>query len=128
MLYAKYLTKNLHEKYPNIIANSIHPGFVETKMSTEEIHEPYPVAGYAMSVCMKPFKKTQWEGAVSAMFCATVAEEGGLYICPPAIPEEGSKIYQDETGEVQENLMKLTLELVGEKMDPDRKGCPLELY
>lgn len=99
MLYAKYLTKNLKAKYPNIIANSIHPGFVDTKMSQEEIHEPYPIAGYGMSVGMKPFKKSQWEGAVSPMWCATVAEEGGLYVCPPAIVEEGSKVYQDESGE-----------------------------
>ncbi|KAL2071480.1 hypothetical protein VTL71DRAFT_12715 [Oculimacula yallundae] len=128
MLYAKYLYKNLKDKYPNFLANSIHPGFVESKMSQEEIHEPYPIAGYAMSVGMKPFKKDQWEGAVSAMFCATKTEQGGQYVCPPAVPEEGSKVYQDETGEVQENLMRLTLELVGEKLDPKKEGCPMQLY
>jgi len=128
MLYAKYLNKQLKEKYPNILANSVHPGFVNTKMSTDEIHEPYPVGGYAMSVGMKPFKKDQWEGAVSAMFCATASEEGGLYVCPPAIPEEGSKVYQDESGEVEGNLMKLTLDVVGEKVDPKSQGCPMQLY
>merc|ERR1712093_758602 len=124
----KYLNKQLKEKYPNILANSVHPGFVNTKMSTDEIHEPYPVGGYAMSVGMKPFKKDQWEGAVSAMFCATASEEGGLYVCPPAIPEEGSKVYQDESGEVEGNLMKLTLDVVGEKVDPKSQGCPMQLY
>ncbi|KAH7350996.1 hypothetical protein BKA65DRAFT_396477 [Rhexocercosporidium sp. MPI-PUGE-AT-0058] len=128
MLYAKFLTRHLKEKHPNVIANSVHPGFVETKMSTEEIHEPYPVGGYAMSVGMKPFKKDQWEGAVSAMWCATRAEEGGMYVCPPAVVEEGSAVYQDESGEVEANLMRLTLDVVGEKMDPEKKGCPLQLY
>ena len=27
-----------------------------------------------------------------------------------------------------ENLMKLTLELVGEKVDPKKQGCPMQLY
>merc|ERR1712093_452420 len=62
------------------------------------------------------------------MFCATASEEGGLYVCPPAIPEEGSKVYQDESGEVEGNLMKLTLDVVGEKVDPKSQGCPMQLY
>lgn len=45
MLYAKYLSKHLTSRCPKILANSVHPGFVETKMSTEDIHEPFPVGG-----------------------------------------------------------------------------------
>jgi len=128
MLYAKYLTKTLHSKYPNILANSVHPGFVETKQSVEDIHEPYPILGYAMSVGMKPFKKSQWEGAVSAMYCATKTEKSGEYICPPAIPETGSSQYVDEKGELQDNLMKLTEKIVSEKFPVEsvKKGCPME--
>ena len=58
-LYAKYLTRHVNSQFPNILANSSHPGFVETKMSTQDIHEPYPIAGYAMSVGMSPLKKDQ---------------------------------------------------------------------
>ncbi|EKD17110.1 uncharacterized protein L3040_000366 [Drepanopeziza brunnea f. sp. 'multigermtubi'] len=126
MLYAKFLNRNL--KSEGVLANCVHPGFVETKQSTEEIHEPYPIAGYAMSVGMKPFQKSQWEGAVSAMYCATKTEEGGQYVCPPAIPEAGSKLYQDEDGELEKNLMDLTIKLVREKMDPEKQGCPMKLY
>lgn len=77
MLYCKYLSKNLTAKYPKILANSVHPGFVETRQSSEHIHEAYPLGGYAMSVGMKPFKKSQWEGCVSAMFAATKTEKSG---------------------------------------------------
>jgi NAD(P)-dependent dehydrogenase (short-subunit alcohol dehydrogenase family) len=130
MLYCKYLTKHLGSKYPKILANSVHPGFVESFMSAEEIHEPFPVAGYAMSVGMKPFKKDQWEGAVSAMFCATKTERSGEYVCPPAIPEVGSKLYQDEDGLLAEQLMKLTKEIIKEKCFDSSvgEGCPLEFY
>jgi len=128
MLYTKYLTKTLHSKYPKILANSIHPGFVETKMSVQDIHEPYPVMGYAMSVGMKPFKKSQWDGAVSPMYCATKTEKSGEYICPPAIPETGSSLYVDEKGELQENLMHLTETIVSEKFPVEsvKKGCPMD--
>ncbi len=126
MLYAKFLNRHLQDQ--NILANTVHPGFVETKMSVDEIHEPYPIMGYVMSVGMSPFKKSQWDGAVSAMFCATKTEEGGQYVCPPAIPEEGSKLYQDESGELERNLMDLTTRLVKEKLDPEKQGCPLKFY
>lgn len=126
MLYAKFLNRHLQGQ--NILANTVHPGFVETKMSVDEIHEPYPVMGYVMSVGMSPFKKSQWDGAVSAMFCATKTEEGGQYVCPPAIPEAGSKLYQDEGGELERSLMDLTIRLVREKLDPEKQGCPLKLY
>ena len=57
ILYAKYLNKHLTSKYPNILVNATHPGFVQTKMSVDDIHEPYPLAGYGMSAVMAPFKK-----------------------------------------------------------------------
>lgn len=40
MLHAKYLAKHLTSQNPRILANSTHPGFVRTKMSVEDIHEP----------------------------------------------------------------------------------------
>lgn len=113
MLHARWLNRHLTSKYPKILANSIHPGFVHTKMSETDIHEPYPLGGYAMSTLMKPFKKDQFEGATPAMYCATVTEKSGEYICPPAIPEAGSKLAQDM--DLAEQLMKLTEEIIKEK-------------
>jgi len=94
-------------------------------MSVEDIHEPYPIMGYAMSVGMKPFKKSQWQGAVSAMYCATKTEKSGEYVCPPAIPETGSSLYVDEDGKLQENLMNLTEKIISEKFPVEsvKKGC-----
>ena len=128
ILYARYLARHLTASHPNILANATHPGFVETKMSTQDIHEPFPVSGAAMSTLMNPFKKDQWMGAVSIVFAATKVTESGLYICPPAVPEEGSKMAQDE--ELGEQLMRLTRELVMEKTfkDSKEKGCPFEFY
>ena len=57
ILYSKYLNKHLTSKYPNILVNATHPGFVKTTMSEEDIHEPFPIAGYGMSELMTPFKK-----------------------------------------------------------------------
>jgi NAD(P)-dependent dehydrogenase (short-subunit alcohol dehydrogenase family) len=124
MLYAKYLSKNLISKYPNILTNAVHPGFVSTRQSKELIHEAFPLGGYAMSVGMEPFKKDQFEGCVSAMFAATKTSKSGQYICPPAIPEEGSKLFQDD--ELMENLISLTKQVVQEKTKSDSvdKGCP----
>jgi NAD(P)-dependent dehydrogenase (short-subunit alcohol dehydrogenase family) len=128
ILYARYLARHLTAVHPHILANATHPGFVETKMSTEDIHEPFPVSGAVMSTLVNPFKKDQWMGAVSIVFAATKVMESGLYICPPAVPEEGSKMAQDE--ELGEQLMKLTRELVMEKtfQDSKEKGCPFEFY
>lgn len=83
-------------------------------MSQEDIHEAFPVLGYGMSVGMKVFKKDQWDGCISAVFAATKTMESGKYFCPPAIPEEGSSLYQDY--ELAESLMKLTEEIIREKM------------
>lgn len=124
LLYAKYLSRHLTSQHPNILANAIHPGIVETRQSTEHIHEAFPLGGYAMSVGLAPFKKTQFEGAVSTMYAATMTEKSGQYICPPAIVEKGSEKANDV--ELGERLMDLTWRVVKEKTKSQSadKGCP----
>ena len=126
VLYAKYLSRHLTSEYPNILANAIHPGIVETRQSTEHIHEAFPLGGYAMSVGLAPFKKTQFEGAVSTMYAATVTEKSGQYICPPAVVEKGSDKANDV--ELSERLMDLTWKVVKEKTKSQSadKGCPFK--
>ena len=130
ILYSRYLNRHLTRggHYPNILVNATHPGFVDTKMSTQDIHEPYPLGGYLMSVAMKPLKKDIMQGCVSTVFAATKTEKSGEYVCPPAVPEAGSKLAQDEG--LGEQLMKLTREVVKEKTyaDSAEKGCPFEDY
>jgi len=46
ILYACYLTRHLYTRHPKILANATHPSFVETGMSVDDIHKPFPVAGY----------------------------------------------------------------------------------
>ena len=115
LLYARYLDRHLHKSNPNILANATHPGFVETKMSTQDIHEPYPTAGYGMSVAMAPIKKDQWEGATSLLYAATKTDRSGEYICPPAIVEPGSELARNP--ELGESLMKLTREILKTKFN-----------
>lgn len=67
ILYSRYLARHLTAEYPNILVNATHPGVVETKMSTVDIHEPYPNAGYGMSMLMKPFKKDIFEGCLPSL-------------------------------------------------------------
>lgn len=128
ILYVRYLARHLTASHPNILATATHPGFVDTKMSTQDIHEPYPLGGYVMSVGMAPLKKDIMMGCVSTMFAATKASKSGEYICPPAVPESGSSLAQDE--ELGERLMKLTRDLVKEKTyaDSAAKGCPFQDY
>jgi len=126
ILYAKYLAKHLTSAYPKILANSTHPGFVDTAQTNVHIHEPYPILGYGISTALKPFRKTQFEGCVSTMYAATVCEDSGLYICPPKIVEQGSEQANDM--ELAERLMKLTREVVDEKTGASKKGCPLKEY
>jgi NAD(P)-dependent dehydrogenase (short-subunit alcohol dehydrogenase family) len=78
LLYARYLSTHLHNDHPNILINATHPGFVDTKMSTDDIHEPYPIAGYGMSKGLQPFKKDIWMGCVSTVFAATAVTKSGL--------------------------------------------------
>ena len=78
MLYSRWLGRKLRENgHEDVLVNATHPGFVDTKMSREDIHEPYPVVGYAMSVGMAPFKKDQWMGCVSTVFASTKTEKTG---------------------------------------------------
>jgi NAD(P)-dependent dehydrogenase (short-subunit alcohol dehydrogenase family) len=126
LLYAKYLSRHLTSQHPNILVNAIHPGIVETRQSTEHIHEAFPLGGYAMSVGLAPFKKTQFEGAVSTMYAATMTEKSGQYICPPATVEKGSDKANDP--EMAERLMDLTVKVVKEKTKSQSadKGCPFK--
>ena len=128
ILYCRYLARHLSSTHPNILVNATHPGFVRTKMSVEDIHEPFPLAGYAMSGLMKPFQKDQFEGALSAVYAATAFEGTGQYICPPAVVEKGSSQSQDEA--LGEQLMVLTKNLVQEKTrsESSDKGCPFTFY
>lgn len=128
ILYARYLAKHLTQSHPNILANSTHPGFVDTKMTRQDIHEAYPFAGYAMSVGMAPFKKDIMMGCVSTMFVATKTSKSGEYICPPAVAESGNALARN--AELGERLMKLTRDLVKEKTydDSAAKGCPFQDY
>jgi NAD(P)-dependent dehydrogenase (short-subunit alcohol dehydrogenase family) len=128
MLYAKYLARHVTPAHPNILANTSHPGFVETRQSTEHIHEPYPWGGYGVSHLMAPFKKTQFEGAVSTMFAATATQKSGQYIAPPAIVEKGSDLANDE--QLGEQLMSLTKKIIKEKTyeASAAKGCPFKDY
>lgn len=67
ILYSRYLARHLTKEHPRILVNATHPGIVDTDMSRNDIHEPYPLAGYGMSVLMAPFKKNQFEGALSTL-------------------------------------------------------------
>ena len=128
ILYSRYLARHLTAKEPKILCNATHPGFVATKMSIDDIHEPFPLGGYAMSTGMQPFKKDQFEGCVSTVYTSTKTENSGEYVCPPAVPESGSSLAQDE--ELGERLMKLTVEVVKERTESDSaaKGCPFNMY
>lgn len=78
MLYSRYFANTVKVTkagHPNIRMNLTHPGFVSTKMSTQDILEPFPLGGYAMATGMEPFKKNQFEGAKPAIFTATVCDE-----------------------------------------------------
>ncbi|KAF2271941.1 retinol dehydrogenase 12 [Westerdykella ornata] len=126
ILYAKYLARHLTSKYPNILVNATHPGVVETRQSTEHIHDAYPRGGYGVSHVLNPFKKDQFEGAVSTMFAATTTGKSGQYICPPAIVEKGSDLANDDG--LGERLMDLTWKVVKERtksLSAD-KGCPFK--
>ncbi|KAI0161888.1 hypothetical protein GGR52DRAFT_582385 [Hypoxylon sp. FL1284] len=118
ILYARYFARKVTKAgHPKLLMNATHPGFVSTKMSKEDILEPFPLGGYAMAYGLEPFKKDQFEGAVSTMFAATATEESGQYICPPAVPEAGSKLAQDDA--LADQLMDMTWKIVTEKTKSD---------
>lgn len=79
-----------------------------------------------MSVGLEAFKKSQFEGAVSTVYAATTIQDSGNYICPPAVPEPGSKQSQDDT--LADNLMELTRKTVMEKTKKQSadQGCPFD--
>ena len=79
LLHAKWLAKHVTSKHPNILANATHPGIVDTEQTNIHIHEAYPLLGYGMSVGLKPFRKSVFEGCVSTMYAATSVEDSGLY-------------------------------------------------
>ncbi|KAI0158562.1 retinol dehydrogenase 12 [Pestalotiopsis sp. NC0098] len=127
ILYARYFNRHVTQAgHPNILMNATHPGFVSTKQSKEDIHEPYPLGGYGLSVVMEPFKKSQFEGAVPTMFVATTTDKSGQYICPPAVPEQGSAMAQDD--KLADRLMQLTRQVVMEKTRRESadQGCPFD--
>lgn len=55
-----------------------------------------------------------------------MTNRSGEYICPPAVPESGSELAQNE--QLAEDMMRLTRELVNEKTKAGEKGCPLRDY
>lgn len=79
-----------------------------------------------MSVGLEPFKKDQFEGAVSTVYAATTTRKSGQYICPPAVPEPGSAMSQDE--KLADNLMELTRRVVMDKTRRESadQGCPFD--
>ncbi|TIA31138.1 retinol dehydrogenase 12, partial [Aureobasidium pullulans] len=126
LLYAKWLNEHLKTSHPNIIVNAIHPGIVDTAQTNVHIHEAFPLLGYGMSIGLKPFRKSQFEGCVSAMYAATVAKTGGNYICPQKVYETPSEKGQDMA--MADRLMKLTAEIVEQKTrtESSAKGCPFK--
>lgn len=126
MLHARYLATRVTSEHPQILVNSVHPGFVDTKASTFDIHEAYPLGGYMMSVAMKPFQKSQLEGCVSAMYAATATERSGKYICVPARIEDGSELAQ--SNELAEQLMRLTDDVLKAKSEAVGIGYPIKFY
>ncbi|KAG9620864.1 hypothetical protein KCU64_g21581, partial [Aureobasidium melanogenum] len=113
-------------EHPNIIVNAIHPGIVDTAQTNVHIHEAFPLLGYGMSLGLKPFRKTQFEGCVSTMYAATMAETGGNYIAPPKVYETPSEKGQDMV--LADRLMRLTAEIVESKTrtESSAKGCPFK--
>lgn len=59
-----------------------------------------------------------------AMYAATVTERSGKYICNPARIEDGSELAQNN--ELAEQLMRLTEEIIKEKSEAVKMGCPLQ--
>ncbi|KAI9151577.1 retinol dehydrogenase 12 [Paramyrothecium foliicola] len=121
LLFSRWFDRHYTQKdEPKVLMNTTHPGIVSTKMSTVDIHEPFPLGGYGMSVGMEPFKKDQFDGALSTIYASTVVEKSGLYICPPAVPEVGSKLSQDEQlGDRLVDLTKVIINHNGERLPKD---------
>ncbi|KAM3500959.1 hypothetical protein MY10362_005954 [Beauveria mimosiformis] len=114
ILFARYFNRKVTMAgHPNILMNATHPG-IDDLFGNAYVTR-YPVAGYGMSVGFEPFKKSQFQGAVSTIFAATTTKESGQYICPPAVPEQGSSMSQNE--ELADDLMELTRNVVETKTE-----------
>lgn len=127
ILYARYFARQVTDHgHPDVLMNATHPGFVSTKMSRDDVLEPYPLAGYAMATGLEPFKKDQFQGCVPTVYATTVTRGSGQYICPPAVPEAGSKMAQDDA--LADRLMQLTRTIVMEKTKSESadRGCPFD--
>ena len=74
-----------------------------------------------MSTGMEPFKKDQFQGATSSVWAATITDKSGEYICPPAVPEPGNELSQNE--KLGEQLMELTRKILSDNFEAfdDRK-------
>lgn len=59
------------------------------------------------------------------MYAATATERSGKYICGPARIEDGSELAR--SNELAEQLMHLTKDIIREKSEAVKMGCPLEL-
>lgn len=59
------------------------------------------------------------------MYAATATERSGKYICGPARIEDGSELAR--SNELAEQLMHLTEEIIREKSEAVKMGCPLKL-
>jgi hypothetical protein len=57
ILYALYLSRNLHVSHPKVLSNATHLGFAETKIGAYDVHEPFLIIRYWVSVPMAPLKK-----------------------------------------------------------------------
>ncbi|KAK1751072.1 hypothetical protein QBC47DRAFT_392164 [Echria macrotheca] len=114
LLYTRYFDRNVTQKgNPNLLMNATHPGFVSTKQSVKDIHEPFPVSGFATSHLVEPLKKDQFQGAVPTVYAVTVTKSSGQFICAPATPEEASEMASSD--ELMDNLMELTRNVVRDK-------------
>ncbi|KAI1639329.1 oxidoreductase bli-4 [Biscogniauxia mediterranea] len=126
ILWARYFARHSDSGNGGVLMNATHPGFVSTRMSREDIYDAYPRAGHAVAVGLEPLKKTAFQGAAPIMYAATCATGSGLYICPPAVPEEGSALACD--GALGDRLMELTRRVVREKTRRESadRGCPFD--
>ncbi|KAM7208266.1 putative oxidoreductase bli-4, mitochondrial [Naviculisporaceae sp. PSN 640] len=114
ILWARYFDREVTKKgHPRVLMNATHPGFVSTKQSRKDIHEPYPISGYGVSTLVEPLKKNQFEGAVPSVYAVTMTDRSGQYICAPATVEKGSDMSQSD--QLADDLMNLTRKVVSER-------------
>lgn len=123
ILYARWMAERLPK---NILFNSTHPGVVNTAQTIDWIHDAYPILGTAMSTIMYPFKKSPEQGCISTMYAATAVTGTGQYITPPATFEAGNEKSNDK--EMGNRLMKMTMEIIMDRTDAKKQGCPVKAH